>query len=52
VAKFKAVRDRERETTGKCEGRKSYAEAKPEMVGMARELRPAPFPAPDIRPTR
>ena len=38
MAKFKAARDREREATGKCEGRKSYAEAKPELVGMAREL--------------
>jgi hypothetical protein len=38
VAKFKAARDRKREATDKCEGRKSYAEAKPEMVGMAQQL--------------
>jgi DNA invertase Pin-like site-specific DNA recombinase len=38
VAKLKAARDRKREATGKCEGRKSYAEAKPEMVATARRL--------------
>lgn len=38
VAKLKAVRDRKREATGKCEGRKSYAEANPEMVAAARGL--------------
>jgi DNA invertase Pin-like site-specific DNA recombinase len=38
VAKLKAARDRKREAAGKCEGRKSYAEANPEMVGMARQL--------------
>ena len=38
VAKLKAARDRKREATGKCEGRKSYAEANPEMVGLAQQL--------------
>src|SRR6516162_1314729 len=32
VAKLKAARDRKREETGKCGGRKSYAEANPELV--------------------
>lgn len=38
VAKLKAARERKRERVGKCEGRKSYAEAKPEMVKLARDL--------------
>jgi len=38
VAKLKAARDRKRGTSGKCEGRKSYSEAKPELVALAREL--------------
>jgi DNA invertase Pin-like site-specific DNA recombinase len=38
VAKLKAARDRKRQATGKCGGRKSYAEAKPELVEAAREL--------------
>ena len=38
VAKLKAARDRKREATGKCEGRKSYAESNPEMVAAARAL--------------
>jgi phage gp16-like protein len=36
VAKLKAARDRKREETGKCGGRKSYAEAKPETVALAK----------------
>jgi DNA invertase Pin-like site-specific DNA recombinase len=39
VAKLKAARDRKKEATGKCGGRKSYAEARPEVVALARELR-------------
>jgi len=44
VAKLKAARDRKRSVTGKCGGRKSYAEAKPETrvgqaVALAKELR-------------
>jgi DNA invertase Pin-like site-specific DNA recombinase len=38
VAKLKAARDRKREASGKCEGRKSYAEAMPGTVAMAKEL--------------
>jgi DNA invertase Pin-like site-specific DNA recombinase len=38
VAKLKAARDRKREESGKCGGRKSYAEANPELVKLAREL--------------
>jgi hypothetical protein len=38
VAKLKAARDRKREANGKCEGRKSYAEAMPETVALAKEL--------------
>jgi DNA invertase Pin-like site-specific DNA recombinase len=38
VAKLKAARDRKRDETGKCGGRKSYAEANPELVKIAREL--------------
>lgn len=38
VAKLKAARERKREKAGKCEGRKSYVEAKPEMVELARKL--------------
>ena len=32
VAKLKAARDRKREATGKCGGRKRYKERSPEMV--------------------
>ena len=39
VAKLAAARKRKRETTGKCEGRKSHAELRPEVVKLARELR-------------
>lgn len=39
VAKLKAARDRKLQATGKCGGRKSYAEAKPELVELARELK-------------
>ena len=38
VAKLKASRDRKRAATGKCEGRRSHAEAKPETVALANEL--------------
>ena len=37
VAKLKAARDRKREATGKCGGRKSYKERSPEMVALARK---------------
>lgn len=39
VAKLKAARDRKKAAIGKCGGRKSYAEAKPETVALAKELR-------------
>jgi DNA invertase Pin-like site-specific DNA recombinase len=38
VAKLKAARDRKREKAGKCEGRKSYAEANPQLVDLAKQL--------------
>jgi hypothetical protein len=38
VAKLKASRDRKKAATGKCEGRRSYAESKPETVALANEL--------------
>ena len=40
VAKLKAARDRKIAAGQKCGGRKSYAEARPEMVELARQLRP------------
>jgi len=39
VAKLKAARDRVRAETGKCGGRRSYAEARPGTVTLARELK-------------
>ena len=39
VAKLKGARDRIRRKTGKCEGRKSYAERNPELVALAKEIR-------------
>ncbi len=38
VAKLKGARDRKRRRTGKCEGRKSYAERNPELVAKAKQL--------------
>lgn len=38
VAKLKAARDRKRERTGKCEGRRSHAEMWPDAVRLARQL--------------
>ena len=38
VAKLKAARDRKKAATGKCGGRKSYAESRPEVVVMAKNL--------------
>jgi DNA invertase Pin-like site-specific DNA recombinase len=40
-AKLKAARDRKKAATGKCEGRKSYGEARPEVVAVAKELQAA-----------
>lgn len=39
VAKLRVARDRKKAATGKCSGRKSYAERDPEMVAKARALR-------------
>ena len=39
VAKLAAARKRKRQTTGKCEGRKSHAELRPEVVKLVRQLR-------------
>jgi DNA invertase Pin-like site-specific DNA recombinase len=47
VAKLKAARDRKIAAGEKCGGRKSYVEARPEMVELARQLR---RPDPDRRP--
>jgi DNA invertase Pin-like site-specific DNA recombinase len=41
VAKLRAARDRKREATGRCEGRKSYADAMPATVALAKELHSA-----------
>ena len=37
--KSKAARDRKRQQTGKCEGRKSHTDMRPEMVALALRLR-------------
>jgi hypothetical protein len=42
VAKLRGARDRQRAKHGKCEGRKSYAEARPEMVALARQIASSP----------
>jgi DNA invertase Pin-like site-specific DNA recombinase len=39
VAKLAAARKRKREREGKCEGRKSHREKRPEVVALARKLR-------------
>jgi hypothetical protein len=38
VAKLKGARERKRAATGKCEGRKTYAERSPQMVTLAKQL--------------
>ena len=38
VAKLAAARKRKREATGKCEGRKSHAEVRPELVKLVKRL--------------
>jgi DNA invertase Pin-like site-specific DNA recombinase len=38
VDKLRKARERKRKTTGKCEGRKTYAESDPELVAQAVEL--------------
>src|SRR6516165_11174314 len=39
VAKLRAARERKRAASGKCEGRKNWAELKPELVREAKRLR-------------
>jgi DNA invertase Pin-like site-specific DNA recombinase len=39
VSKLKGARERKRAAAGKCEGRKSHAELRPDMVALARRLR-------------
>lgn len=39
VKKLRVARERKRETVGKCEGRKSYAESNPELVKRVKQLR-------------
>ena len=38
VRKLREARDRKRAETGRCEGRKSYAEARPETVALVKQL--------------
>ena len=38
MAKLKAARDRKKADKGKCEGRRSYSEARPDVVAAAKEL--------------
>ena len=38
VAKLKGARDRQRRETGKCEGRKSHSESRPDAVALAKRL--------------
>jgi DNA invertase Pin-like site-specific DNA recombinase len=39
VRKLREARERKRAETGKCEGRMSYVEARPDVVALVRELR-------------
>jgi DNA invertase Pin-like site-specific DNA recombinase len=39
VAKLSVARKRKRDATGKCEGRKNFAETRPDTVALARKLR-------------
>jgi DNA invertase Pin-like site-specific DNA recombinase len=39
VRKLREARERKRAVVGKCEGRKSHAELRPDMVALARQLR-------------
>lgn len=38
VAKLKSARDRKRQKTGKCEGRKSWQEMNPDMISLVKRL--------------
>jgi hypothetical protein len=50
VAKLRGARERKKRATGKCEGRKSIAELRPDVVALARELRRR-RPKPTLRAT-
>jgi hypothetical protein len=50
VAKLRLARDRIRKSDGKCEGRKSHAEERPEAVALARQLHRHSVPAPQEEP--
>ena len=39
VAKLRGARERKRRLVGKCEGRESMAELRPELVALARQLK-------------
>jgi DNA invertase Pin-like site-specific DNA recombinase len=39
VAKLRGARERKRREAGKCDGRKSHAELRPEVVALVRQLR-------------
>jgi hypothetical protein len=39
VAKLRGARERKKRLTGRCEGRKSISELRPDVVALARELR-------------
>jgi len=39
VGKLRAARERKKAETGKCGGRQSYAESRPELVALAKQLR-------------
>ena len=39
VSKLRVARERRRAANGKCEGRKSHAELRPEVVALAKQLR-------------
>ena len=42
VSKLRGAREREKAATGKCEGRKSWAEINPELLNQAKRLRRSP----------
>jgi DNA invertase Pin-like site-specific DNA recombinase len=50
VAKLKAARDRKKAATGKCGGRRSYCEARPDVVALAKQLQARGMSLRKIRP--
>jgi hypothetical protein len=51
VAKLKQARDRKKAETGKCGGRESYAEIRPETVALAKQLQASGLSLRKITPT-